>query len=116
MKAATEDFLKVNTLRSTNTASLIPKRYDEHSVTFIGESPRVIRGTQQTVAVNTCSEGLLSPTIFGLKCAENCAYCFRRDKNVVWGTKTGQLAFSERQQQLVNSDNNISFPLQYSEV
>ena len=32
------------------------------------------------------------------------------DKNVVLGTKNGQLAFSERQQQLVNSGNNISFP------
>ena len=28
---------------------------------------------------------------------------FRRDKNVVFNTKNGQLAFSERQQQLVNS-------------
>ena len=35
--------------------------------------------------------------------------CFQRNKNVVLGTKKGQLAFSERQQQLVNSGNNISF-------
>ena len=32
------------------------------------------------------------------------------DTNVVLGTKKGQLAFSERQQQLVKSGNNISFP------
>ena len=31
------------------------------------------------------------------------------ENNVVWGTKTGQLV-SERRPQLVNSDNNISFP------
>ena len=35
---------------------------------------------------------------------------FGEVKNVVLGTKKGQLAFSERQQQLVNSGNNISFP------
>ena len=36
------------------------------------------------------------------------ACCFRRDKNE--GTKKGQLAFLERQQQLVNLGDNISFP------
>ena len=34
-------------------------------------------------------------------------------KNVVLGTKKGQLAFSERQQQLVNSGNNITFPTNF---
>ena len=34
---------------------------------------------------------------------------FREIKNVVLGTKKGKLAFSERQQQLVNSSNYISF-------
>ena len=38
------------------------------------------------------------------------ACCFWRGKNVVLGTKKGQLAYSDRQQQLVNSGNNISFP------
>ena len=36
---------------------------------------------------------------------------FPRDKDVVLSTKKGQqLAFSESQQQLVNSGNNIFFP------
>ena len=85
-----------------------------------------IRGTQQTVSVNACSEGLLSPTIFELKCAgktgvffssnfrdirEANACCFWRDKNVLLDTRKGQPTFSElRQHQLVNSGNNISFP------
>ena len=38
------------------------------------------------------------------------AFCFWRDKNDVLGTKIGQLEFSERQKQLVNSDNIISVP------
>ena len=29
------------------------------------------RGAQQSVSTNICSEDLLSPTIFGLKCDEN---------------------------------------------
>ena len=37
MKATTEDFLKLNTLRGTKTAFLTPKSYDEHPVTFIWE-------------------------------------------------------------------------------
>ena len=44
------------------------------------------------------------------------AYCFRSDKNVVLGKKKGQLAFSEKQPQLANSGNNISFPIEFSEV
>ena len=35
---------------------------------------------------------------------------FGADKNDVLGTKKGQLAFSERKQQLINSGNDISFP------
>ena len=30
MKATTEDFLKLNTLRGTKTAFLTPRRYEEH--------------------------------------------------------------------------------------
>ena len=33
------------------------------------------------------------------------AFCFRRDKNDVLGTKIGQLGFSERQQDLMFSGN-----------
>ena len=40
---------------------------------------------------------------------ESNACWFPRDKNVVLGKKKGQVAFSKRQQQLVNSGNNISF-------
>ena len=58
--------------------------------------------TQQTVSMNTCLEDLLSSKIFGLKrdgklghslaeifmiSRERNACCFRRDKNVVLGTK-----------------------------
>ena len=82
------------------------------------------RATQQTVSVNICSGDLLSPTIFGLKCHEKLEYFFSsnfRDMEKVmpvifgeikmsfWVRKKDQLAFSERQQQLVNSG-NISFP------
>ena len=71
------------------------------------ERPK-FRGTQQTVSVNICSGNLLTPTIFGLKYDEklefslaqnwesNACY-FRKDKNVVWGKKKGQLAFSKGQ-------------------
>ena len=36
--------------------------------------------------------------------------CFRRDNNAVLGAKKGQLAFSDRKHQLINSGNKISFP------
>ena len=39
--------------------------------------------------------------------SESNVCCFRRDKNVVLGTKKGQLAFLEMHQQLVNSGNNL---------
>ena len=66
-----------------------------------------LRATQQTVSVNICSEDLLSPTIFGLKCDEktgvfNSNFCdmgnvmplvFGEIKtDVVLDTKKGQLA------------------------
>ena len=35
---------------------------------------------------------------------------FGEIKNVVLGKKKGQLAFSERQQQLVNAGSNVSYP------
>ena len=41
---------------------------------------------------------------------------FWTDKNVILGMKKGQLAFSERQQQLVNSGSNISLSLEFSDV
>ena len=36
MKAKTEDFLKLNTLRGTKTAFLTPKRYGEHPSLLYG--------------------------------------------------------------------------------
>ena len=75
--------------------------------------------------MNICSEDLLSPTIFGLKYDEKTGFFFTsnfRDMGKVmpvvfgeikmsfWAQKKDQLAFSERQQQLVNSGNNISLP------
>ena len=67
------------------------------SLKSLSFSLMVYRGTQQTVSVNICSEDLLSPTIFGLKCGEKLEFSlaqifvkgesnacsFRRNKNVV---------------------------------
>ena len=79
-----------------------------------------------------CSENLLSPTIFGLKYDEKTGVFFNSDfrdmkkvmpfdfgeiKMSFWVRKKGQLAFSEKQQVLGNSGNNINFlSLEFSEV
>ena len=47
-------------------------------------SSKLKRGTQQTVSVNICSEDLLSPTIFGLKCDEKLEV-FLAQVFVIWG-------------------------------
>ena len=44
-------------------------------------TPRRVRGTQQTVSVNICSKGLLSPTIFGLKFAGKSGVVFSLNFN-----------------------------------
>ena len=50
---------------------------------------------------NICSEDLYSPQISVREMSSRAflinAFCFRRDKNYVLGTKKGQLGFSERQ-------------------
>ena len=83
--------------------------------------------TYRLILVKICSpEDLLSPpTIIGLKCDEKLEYClaqifvigkvmpvvFGEIKMSFWvSTKKSQLAFSERQQQLINLGSNISFP------
>ena len=87
---------------------------------------RIDRGTQQTVSVNICLADLLSPAIFKLKCDGKLEYSLvqiLRDMEKVMPVVSGeikmsfcgvrikgQLAFSERQQQLVNSGNKISLP------
>ena len=82
------------------------------------------QGHQKTVWVNISVRRedpcIIAYTIFGLKCDEKLdiifvirekykACCFQRENNAVLGTKKGQPASLERQHQLVNSGNNISF-------
>ena len=55
---------------------------------------------------------VMSPRTFLTR--ENIYPCSRKDKNVVWSTKKDQLAFSEKQKQLVNSKNKISIPKKIS--
>ena len=83
------------------------------------------KGTQKTLSLNICSEDLLSPSILGLisvmknwsifssnfhDMGKVMPVVFGEINMSFWIRETGQLAFSERQQQLVNSGNNIPFP------
>ena len=57
----------------TETSRLVPLIYEQYTRKASrqqGHQKDRFRGTQQTVSVNICSEDLLSPTIFGLKCDE----------------------------------------------
>ena len=47
-KVPAVDLLRLNTLRGTKTAFLIPKRYDKHPVLFIWESPARARNAKKS--------------------------------------------------------------------
>ena len=61
MKATTEDFLKLNTLRGTKTVFLTPKRYDEHPRHFY---MRVTPGTDARILRRVSWVPTKSPNIF----------------------------------------------------
>ena len=63
---------------------------------------KLIRGTQQMISVEylvrkTCNRLKFSVRGMSSRAFLINAFCFRRDKNDVLGTKIGQLGFSERQ-------------------
>ena len=60
-------------------------------------NPPSFQGTQQTISVNICSEDLLSPTIFGLKCDEKLEFSLAqnfRDMKKVMPVDFGEIKMS----------------------
>ena len=66
------------------------------STVLLGRAATLVQSagdTQQTVSVNNCSENLLSPKFFGLKCDEKLEFSLAQIF-VIWGKYC--LLFSER--------------------